>query len=146
MHISGTALYGKGQSIVVAALQVDWDEEQDPEYFRLGGSVPQTTGKAAGEAGALRCCPVGPASVLPTPNATLCLSIGNTARVFFCTPPSKVQCPDMKALKGCVPVQAHQTSQGPQVLPPTAMKMMMTSSPWMGHRHLPQMVQMMTMI
>ena len=36
-----------------AALQEDWDEEQDPEFFRLGGSVPQATSKGPGEAGAL---------------------------------------------------------------------------------------------
>ncbi len=37
----------------MTALQEDWDEEQDPEFFKLGGSVPQATNKTSDEAGTL---------------------------------------------------------------------------------------------
>ncbi len=43
----------RGSHVLSAALQEDWDEGQDPEFFRLGGCVPQVTGKAPGETGAL---------------------------------------------------------------------------------------------
>ena len=38
--------------MTATALQEDWDEEQDPECFRLGGSVPQARAKPIEEAGA----------------------------------------------------------------------------------------------
>ena len=37
------------------ASQDDWDEEQDPEGFRIGGSVPRAAAKTVDAAGTLIC-------------------------------------------------------------------------------------------